>query len=272
MAKHKQWEAHHPEGDMRSRIEFYIEKGTYGPFSNYSPDSVTVDDKEYPTTEHYFQAMKFITTDASYAEKVRLADTPGAAKRLGQKGKLRYDWEDVKEGIMMIALRAKFTQHEKLRRLLLGTGESYLVEHTKNDSYWGDGGNGLGYNRLGLSLMKVRRELSREAGRHEWDEGERLLEDAIDSILWQHRTQDVTKHRMRQIANFILEGPTGVDAQMTVRLSSQFPEARALMSLSGFAVDVDGNAVDATEAEGGSVEFRQLAHDKLNQLMDLMNP
>jgi len=34
-----------------------------------------------------------------------------------------------------------------------------LIEHTKKDSYWGDGGNGSGKNKLGKILMKVRYEL-----------------------------------------------------------------------------------------------------------------
>jgi predicted NAD-dependent protein-ADP-ribosyltransferase YbiA (DUF1768 family) len=36
------------------------------------------------------------------------------------------------------------------------------VEHTKNDAYWGDGGDGIGKNRLGQILMAVREELRGE--------------------------------------------------------------------------------------------------------------
>jgi N-glycosidase YbiA len=49
---------------------------------------------------------------------------------------------------MLEALRAKFTLHEELNAILLGTGDAVLVEHTANDSYWGDGGDGSGKNRL----------------------------------------------------------------------------------------------------------------------------
>ncbi|WP_299673519.1 hypothetical protein [uncultured Tenacibaculum sp.] len=31
--------------------------------------------------------------------------------------------------------------------------------YSENDSYWGDGGNGQGKNRLGKLLMKIRTEL-----------------------------------------------------------------------------------------------------------------
>ncbi len=60
---------------------------------------------------------------------------------------------------MRQALRAKFTQHDDLRILLLGTGEAVLVEHTEKDHYWGDGGDGSGKNRLGQLLMEIRSEL-----------------------------------------------------------------------------------------------------------------
>ena len=51
--------------------------------------------------------------------------------------KLRPDWEEVKENIMMIALRAKFDQYPELKQLLLFTAGNSLVEHTDNDNYWG---------------------------------------------------------------------------------------------------------------------------------------
>jgi ribA/ribD-fused uncharacterized protein len=57
---------------------------------------------------------------------------------------------------MREAVRAKFTQHPELLALLLATGDAHLVEHTANDSYWGDGGDGSGNNMLGRILMQLR--------------------------------------------------------------------------------------------------------------------
>ena len=62
---------------------------------------------------------------------------------------------------MLVALRAKFTQHDRLRKQLLSTGTADLIEHTKNDKYWGDGGNGKGKNMLGKLLVILREELSK---------------------------------------------------------------------------------------------------------------
>ena len=61
--------------------------------------------------------------------------------------------------MMKLALRAKFTQHQFLHDRLLSTGERELVEHTDKDSFWGDGGDGRGQNKLGLMLMELRKEL-----------------------------------------------------------------------------------------------------------------
>jgi len=57
---------------------------------------------------------------------------------------------------MRTGLRYKFSQNLSLREKLFGTGNKSIVEHTVNDSYWGDGGDGSGKNRLGHILMELR--------------------------------------------------------------------------------------------------------------------
>lgn len=69
---------------------------------------------------------------------------------------LRKDWEEVKDKIMLEVVMAKFSQYNDIRELLLSTGDSELIEHTSNDSYWADGGDGSGKNMLGITLMIVR--------------------------------------------------------------------------------------------------------------------
>jgi ribA/ribD-fused uncharacterized protein len=76
-----------------------------------------------------------------------------------RKRKLRRDWESAKVGVMREAVDAKFRQHPELGALLLGTGDAKLVEHTENDDFWGDGGDGKGKNQLGRILIAVREAL-----------------------------------------------------------------------------------------------------------------
>ncbi len=51
------------------------------------------------------------------------------------------------------------TQHADLRVILLSTCKATIVEHTENDAYCDDGGDGRGWNRLERILMRVRKEL-----------------------------------------------------------------------------------------------------------------
>jgi ribA/ribD-fused uncharacterized protein len=148
---------------MAGVINFYRTGDYYGSFSNFAPYPIEVDGRVWPTSEHYFQAQKFAGTE--HEEAMRLAPSPTAVARMGRDRKkpLRSDWESVKDDVMRKAVRAKFTQHAELRAQLLGTGDAKIVEHTENDSYWGDGGDGSGKNMLGLILMEVRERLRREA-------------------------------------------------------------------------------------------------------------
>jgi ribA/ribD-fused uncharacterized protein len=147
-----------------SVINFYSVTAEYGCFSNFSPHPIELAGRTWPTSEHYFQAQKFPGTE--HEEAVRRCKTPGDAARMGRSRKLplRADWESVKDQIMLDAVRAKFTQHEDIQKVLLDTGDAKLVEHTTNDNYWGDGGDGRGQNQLGRLLMQVRAELRQADG------------------------------------------------------------------------------------------------------------
>ncbi|HEX8283472.1 MAG TPA: NADAR family protein [Pyrinomonadaceae bacterium] len=142
-------------------IKFYKVSEPFGCFSNFAAHPVELDGKVWPTSEHYFQAQKFAGTE--FEEAIRLVKSPMIAARMGRDRSkpLRADWERVKDEVMRRAVLAKFTQHAELRDILLATGDALLVEHTRNDSYWGDGGDGRGRNMLGRILASVREELRR---------------------------------------------------------------------------------------------------------------
>lgn len=141
-------------------INFYSTRDAYGCFSNFSLHPIKLDGHEWATTEHYFQAKKFEGT--KHELEILQASSAMKAAKMGRERNrpLRADWEQVKDDVMRTAVRAKFTQHPKLREILLSTKEAILVEHTKNDSYWGDGGDGTGKNMLGKILVEIREELT----------------------------------------------------------------------------------------------------------------
>jgi hypothetical protein len=144
---------------MSEVIRFYSVTDAHGWCSNFAPYPIKLGGRTWPTSEHYFQARKFESPEDQ--EAVRQARTPMLAARMGRdrKRKLRRDWESIKVSVMREAVRAKFTQHEDLSQLLLDTGDARLIEHTDQDDYWGDGGDGSGKNMLGRILMEIREEL-----------------------------------------------------------------------------------------------------------------
>ena len=130
----------------------------YGEFSNFARYPIHLKGKVWPTSEHYFQAQKFVGSD--HEETIRKAKNAFTAARLGRRlAPLPEDWDTRRIDVMYEAVRAKFTEHRELRALLLATGDAELVEHTKNDHFWADGGGGSGQNWLGKILMDVRDEL-----------------------------------------------------------------------------------------------------------------
>jgi ribA/ribD-fused uncharacterized protein len=61
---------------------------------------------------------------------------------------------------MLLALLAKFKQHQDCKAMLLVTKDAYLIEDTRqgkdDDHIWGDGSTGKGQNLLGKALMELR--------------------------------------------------------------------------------------------------------------------
>lgn len=143
-------------------IEFYKLKDPFGDFSNFSRHSFSYNNKEWKTSEHCYQAMKY--ENEEIIEKIRNCETPRKAADLGRDPdngyQIRENWEDMKVSIMRNIVLAKFSQNQCLIDLLLSTGESVIVEHTEKDKFWGDGGDGCGKNMLGKVLMTVRKMLN----------------------------------------------------------------------------------------------------------------
>jgi ribA/ribD-fused uncharacterized protein len=112
------------------------------------------------TNEHFFQAMK--CKNVNDAVDIMFKSTgPNVAKRKGRKAKIREDWDDIKDYVMLIGLWIKFEETD-LRDKLLATGEAELIEGNYwHDNYWGNCScskceNIEGQNKLGKLLMIVR--------------------------------------------------------------------------------------------------------------------
>jgi hypothetical protein len=137
-------------------LDFYSVKESYGEFSNFALFPIVIEGVMWPSSEHYYQAQKFI--DPLLKERVRMAASPYLAAQIGRDPTLpmREDWDDVKDSVMWQVLQAKFSQYAVLKILLTSTQLSHLYEHTKNDCYWADCGDRTGLNKLGEQLMLIR--------------------------------------------------------------------------------------------------------------------
>lgn len=130
--------------------------GEYDFLSNFYPVDIPHEGLVYPSVEHAYQAMK--TFDPDERKRIRLAKTPGKAKRLGAKVFLWERWDMYKEEIMMHFCHEKFNniRNPDLVKRLLQTGSRKLIEKNNwGDKYWGVC-DGEGLNKLGEILMDIR--------------------------------------------------------------------------------------------------------------------
>ena len=144
-------------------IDFYNRDEPFCELTNfYRCNSLVIDGISWPTTEHYFQASKFAGTP--YLRFISCLQAPRDAfdfsRDPGVQCWIRTNWPTIKINVMLKALRHKFVQNQDLADILIRTGSKHLYEHTKNDKFWGDGGDYRnGTNKLGELLMVVRGEL-----------------------------------------------------------------------------------------------------------------
>lgn len=130
--------------------------GKYEFLSNFHEKPVEYNGLLYSSNEAAFQAQK--TMDMGLRSRFGGMNPP-LAKMYGRKIRLRNDWEQVKDAIMYEICLEKFKQNPDLRQELLATKDAYIEE----GNYWGDMEwgtvNGVGKNKLGKILMRVRSEL-----------------------------------------------------------------------------------------------------------------
>ncbi len=141
------------EEKASDRIGFYGVRGRFGAFSNFARAPFGV----FATSEHCFQALKFVSTDVLWAAKICSAKTPSEAAKNGRSHQpIDPKWDEIRIEVMHSALHLKFDHHPAMKQLLMGTGNALLVEESPTDSFWGSGKDGKGLNHLGEELMALR--------------------------------------------------------------------------------------------------------------------
>jgi len=177
-------------------ITFYDPRDPWGFLSNFSRHTVRVYGRDWMTSEHAFQAMKFHPHRPDLVDWVHGQITPRKAAEAGRDNTkpIRGDWdllppEDMavrvkhvrqpddgirrsqdaeplfaktKDVVMYEVCLAKFRRHRDLREALLGSGDVPIAEASMGDGYWGWGATRAGQNKLGRIVMAVRESLRAE--------------------------------------------------------------------------------------------------------------
>jgi|TARA_B110000483_G_scaffold238964_1_gene316574 ribA/ribD-fused uncharacterized protein len=129
--------------------------------SSWSKHSIFIENLEWPSVEHYVQAMKY--DDGPYREKIRNAEHPKSAKKLGEsrRKKKRTNWKSERELYMTRGIYTKCKAYPKIAEALLATGDQDILDTSNYDYFWGCGRDTLGKNRFGAILMDIRAKLEK---------------------------------------------------------------------------------------------------------------
>lgn len=195
------------------------------------------------------QAQKFLGSELETA--IRESSDPAEARELAKEHeeKVRDDWSEMKEKVMLAGLIAKFSQNAALRDELLATKYAFLVEHSKKDAYWGDG-HADGLNRLGVLLMEVRKLMRKSLGLAEENEEEKRKEDASRA-----KTELSMAELKKMLADIQAQSDV-IDEDGTIQMG-QPRERRQLRTRPGTASkpyrSIDGTPLFERDAETGLI-------------------
>lgn len=141
-----------------------------GWLGNMAPFPILYEGTQWNTSEALFQALRFEAKEIR--EIIRAEKSPMGAKMKAKKYKSLLAVEPMSETDlenMRLCLRLKFTQHPKLSKLLLATGDRFIVENIgkrkgARHEFWGArliNGNWVGQNVMGNMLMELRSSLAK---------------------------------------------------------------------------------------------------------------
>lgn len=142
-------------------------------FSNHYMRDIVVKDITFNSIEQFMMYTKAkLFKDEKIAAQIMKADNCQYQKILGRKV-TPYDedkWRRLRRPYVYVGLKMKAHQHVDIRKTLLATGDTILVEasHDKiwgcgipieDEARWSDQNNWTGENGLGELWMQLRREL-----------------------------------------------------------------------------------------------------------------
>lgn len=124
--------------------------------STSSPHPVYLEEREWPTVEHYFQAQ--LVANGNLTEQILRAEDPQQAYRLGSPWyrRKRRNWRKLRRVLMSRGLYTKCMMYPEVKEAILATGDQLIIETSAYDHYWGIGRDQRGQNALGRIWMDIR--------------------------------------------------------------------------------------------------------------------
>lgn len=154
---------------------FWGRSNPNGVFSQWYVSPFQVDGVWYNTAEQYMMAEKArMFSDDENLARILASPYPSDQKRYGRLvvGFDKTEWEKIAKDVVYRGNYAKFSQNPELKKALLATAGTTLVEASPKDCIWGIGlskedtralsrATWLGTNWLGEVLTRVREDLLR---------------------------------------------------------------------------------------------------------------
>ena len=141
-------------------VLFY--EGRHYYLSNFSAFQVEWGGRLWMTSEHAYQAAKFILAERlDIAEEIYQATSAHDAKQIARAHQREIPtWSDeLKLATMREIVVAKLAQHPYIQKKLRQTGDAILIEDSPYDAFWGRGPDWDGLNQLGQIWMSLRATL-----------------------------------------------------------------------------------------------------------------
>lgn len=133
--------------------EFYI-------FDNFSSFQIEWRGFLWPTSEHAFQAARFMGANDSIVGLIKNARSAHDAQKIANENISQQlsNWSEMEKDIMKEILRAKINQHPYVLKKLIESGTREIIEDSWRDNHWGWGQDHLGENLLGKIWMELRQD------------------------------------------------------------------------------------------------------------------
>jgi ribA/ribD-fused uncharacterized protein len=130
-------------------------------FSNFSSFSVEWRNRLWQTSEHAYQAAKFMDKNPEIVEEIYNSKSAHDSKKIAcekYKDNVCFDWDSKKIQIMEEICLAKLQQHKFIQKRLIQTKNKEIIEDSPKDNFWGWGSDKKGRNELGKIWMRLRDE------------------------------------------------------------------------------------------------------------------